>query len=583
MSGSRGTVGALAAAGLLFGLAALALVLTDDHQDIGGPFVVLALTLGWSFIGTGLYAIWRRPEQPIGRLMTLVGFLWFLGALPESGSALVHTIGLALGGLWAGPLVHLLVAFPSGRVADGLERTVVRLGYAIPLLQPLALVFYGQPASDCRQCPANLLLISDNETAWNVAMLVLGAGGVAMLAGVCVVLVRRWRRSGPVQRRALAPVVWTGGAIAVVGVIGVIPQLAGAEGASDVMEFLLIALITAVPFAFLLGLLRSSLSRADAVSTLVERVGTTSVRDALARALGDSELSLAYWLPRPGEYVDADGRLVELPPPGAERAVTEIEHDGGRVAAIIHDAALLEEPELVRAAGAAAGLALRNERLDAELRARYEELRASRARLVAAGDAARRQIERDLHDGAQQHLVSLALTLRLARSSSEPQSKTAGLLDSAIEELKQGLAELRELARGIHPAVLTERGLEPALAGLAARAPVPVTVSAELDERLPPPMESAAYFLVCEALTNVAKYASAGEAEVSIRLDDGHVVIEVRDDGIGGADPSAGTGLSGIADRVAALDGVLVVESPPGGGTVVHAELPHRVAPLAAV
>jgi signal transduction histidine kinase len=583
MSGSRGAVGALAAAGLLFGLAALALVLTGDHQDIGGPFVVLALTLGWSFIGTGLYAIWRRPEQPIGRLMTLVGFLWFIGALPESGSAPVHTIGLALGGLWAGPLVHLLVAFPSGRVADGLERTVVRLGYAIPLLQPLALVFYGQPEADCRGCPANLLLISDNETAWNAAMLVLGAGGVAMLAGVCVVLVRRWRRSGPVQRRALAPVVWTGGAVAVAGVAGVIPQLAGAEGATAVMNFLLIALITAVPFAFLLGLLRSSLSRADAVSALVERVGTTSVRDALAKALGDRELSLAYWLPRPGGYVDADGRLVELPPPGAERAVTEIEHDGGRVAAIIHDATLLEEPELVRAAGAAAGLALRNERLDAELRARYEELRASRARLVAAGDAARRQIERDLHDGAQQHLVSLALTLRLARSSSEPESKAAGLLDSAIEELKQGLAELRELARGIHPAVLTERGLEPALAGLAARAPVPVTVSADLDERLPPPMESAAYFLVCEALTNVAKYASASEAEVSIRLDDGHVVIEVRDDGIGGADPSAGSGLSGIADRVAALDGLLVVASPPGRGTLIHAELPHRVAPLAVV
>ena len=221
----------------------------------------------------------------------------------------------------------------------------------------------------------------------------------------------------------------------------------------------------------------------------------------------------------------------------------------------MHDAALLEEPELVRAAGAAAGLALRNERLDAELRARYEELRASRARLVAAGDAARRKIERDLHDGAQQHLVSLALTLRMARTSAEAGSKTATLLDGAIEELKQGLSELRELARGIHPAVLTERGLEPALAGLAARAPVPVTVSGELGERLPPELESAAYFVVCEALTNVAKYASASEAEVSLRRENGRVVIDVRDDGIGGADAAAGSGLSGIADRVAALDG----------------------------
>ena len=169
----------------------------------------------------------------------------------------------------------------------------------------------------------------------------------------------------------------------------------------------------------------------------------------------------------------------------------------------------------------------------------------------------------------------------MARTSAEAGSKTATLLDGAIEELKQGLAELRELARGIHPAVLTERGLEPALAGLAARAPVPVTVNGELGERLPPELESAAYFVVCEALTNVAKYASASEAEVSLRRENGRVVIDVRDDGIGGADAAAGSGLSGIADRVAALDGLLVVESPAGAGTLVHAELPYRVAVLA--
>ena len=343
------------------------------------------------------------------------------------------------------------------------------------------------------------------------------------------------------------------------------------------MNFVLIALITAVPFAFLAGLMRSTLSRAGAISAMVQRVGGASVRDALAEALGDRDLTLAYWLPRLGVYVDAAGRPVELPPPGAARAVTEIEHDGGRVAAIVHDAALLEEPELVRAAGAAAGLALRNERLDAELRARYEELRASRARLVAAGDAARRRIERDLHDGAQQHLVSLALTLRMARSAAEPGSPASELLDGAIDELKLGLAELRELARGIHPAVLTERGLEPALEGLAARAPFPVSVHAELDDRLPPEIESAAYFIVSEALTNVAKYADATEAEVTVVCDEGRVVIEIRDDGVGGADAAGGSGLRGIADRAAALDGVLHVESPPGAGTVVRAELPVAI------
>jgi signal transduction histidine kinase len=338
-----------------------------------------------------------------------------------------------------------------------------------------------------------------------------------------------------------------------------------------VFDYVLIGLITLVPFAFLLGLLRSSLSRAGAVSTLVERVGTTSVRDALAEALGDPRLALAYWLPEPGRYVDAAGHPFELPP---DRAVTELEHDGARVAAIVHDPALLQEPALVRTAGAAAGLAVRNERLDAELRARYEELRASRARLVAAGDAARRQIERDLHDGAQQHLVSLALTLRLARSSAGDETRTAQLIDSALEQLKLGLAELRELARGIHPAVLTERGLEAALAGLAARAPVPVRVDSRLGARLPPAVESAAYFVVAEALTNVAKYARASAAEVSVRREDGHVVIAVADDGVGGADAAKGSGLRGIADRVAALDGSVALDSPPGGGTRVRAELP---------
>ena len=582
MSGSRGVIGVLAAAGFLFGVAALGLVLTNDHEEITGPFVVLALTLGWSFIATGLYALWRRPEQPIGRLMTLVGFLWFLGALPESDSAVVYTAGLALGGLWAGPLVHLLIAFPTGQVARGLERNVVRLGYALPVLQMFVLPVVPDAARDCRQCPDNLLLVSEQPGLSDALMIALGVAAVAMLVGVGVVLVRRWRASGPVQRRALAPVIWTGAAIVTIGVLGVIPDAVGADTLTAVMNSLLIAAITALPFAFLIGLLRSSLSRAAAVSALVERVGATTVRDALAEALGDPGLSLAFWLPRLRGYVDPDGHPVVLPAPGAARAVTEIEHDGIRVAAIIHDAALLEEPELVRAAGAAAGLALVNERLDAELRAHYEELRASRNRIVAAGDAARRKIERDLHDGAQQHLVSLALTLRLARSSAAPDSKTATLLDAAIDELKHGLSELRELARGIHPAVLTERGLEAALAGLAVRATVPVTVTGSLDDRLPPELESAAYFLVCEALTNVAKYASATEAEVSLRLEAGQVVIEVRDDGIGGADARNGSGLSGIADRVAALDGVLVVESPRGAGTLVRAELPHRV-PVAAL
>ena len=559
MRGTRGALVGLAAAGLVLGLAGIAIALSSEHQLVSDPIIVVGLALGWAWIGTGLYAQWRRPGNRIGQLMTTVGFVWFINALPESNSALLFTVGTALGGLWFGPFAHLLVAFPSGRVAPGLERWLVRLGYVIASVQGVVWLFMNP--EDCEGCPENLLLIDPNQGVADALSSLFGLASVGTLAVLGFVLVQRWRRSGPVQRKALAPVLWTGAAVAVAGILSVIPASIGSG--EDAWNLVLITLITAVPFAFLVGLLRSSLSRADAVSGLVERFGTVSVRDALAEALGDPDLSLAYWLPRPGRWVDAEGRPVELP---ESKAVTEIE----QVAAIIYDPALLDEPELVRTAGAAAGLALRNERLDAELRARYEELRASQARLVAAGDEARRRIERDLHDGAQQRLVSLALMLRMAarRHPDDPDLVRAG------DELKNALQELRELARGIHPAVLTERGLEAALAGLASRSHVPVTIDTNLEERLPPAVETAAYFVISEALTNVSKYADATAAEVSVRQANGSVVIDVRDDGVGGADPASGSGLRGISDRVSALDGLLEVTSPPGEGTVVRAELP---------
>ena len=203
-----------------------------------------------------------------------------------------------------------------------------------------------------------------------------------------------------------------------------------------------------------------------------------------------------------------------------------------------------------------------------------EELRASRARLVAAGDEARRQLERNLHDGAQQRLVALSVALRLAESKlvDDPEA-AAAIMAGAREELGHALEELRELARGIHPAVLTDRGLEPALTALVSRASLPVDVDVPPD-RLPPAVEAASYYVVAEALTNVAKYSGATKASVDVRHENGRVVVEVRDDGAGGADPSRGSGLRGLADRVAVLDGTLIVESPAGKGTIVRAEIP---------
>jgi signal transduction histidine kinase len=241
----------------------------------------------------------------------------------------------------------------------------------------------------------------------------------------------------------------------------------------------------------------------------------------------------------------------------------------------VHDPRLKEHPELLETVSAAAGLALENQRLEAALRARVEELRASRARIVEAGYAARRQLERDLHDGAQQRLVALALDLRLTRGKLESDPAAAGeLLDASIEELSHATEELRELARGIHPAVLTDRGLGAALDALASRATVPVELGSVPAERLPEPVEAAAYFVVAEALTNVAKYAQATHAVVSVERSNGSLQVQIRDDGIGGADPAGGSGLRGLADRLAALDGRLEVLSPGGSGTTVLAEVP---------
>jgi signal transduction histidine kinase len=324
-------------------------------------------------------------------------------------------------------------------------------------------------------------------------------------------------------------------------------------------------------------LFRARAIQSGAVGELIARLGEAprqgGLRDELARALGDPSLDLVYWLPDDERFVDARGRRVELPGPGSGRGVTRVEREGGCVAAIVHDALILDRQ--LDAIGAAASLALANERLDAQLRAKVEELRASRSRMLRIGLEERRRLERDLHDGAQQRLVSMALNLRLARDRlrNDPASAER-LLDGASGELEAALEELRELARGIHPAVLTDRGLDTALETLARRAPVPVELGALPRERLPEAIELAAYFVVAEALTNVAKYAEASHATVSVERQNGRLLVEVADDGVGGADPEQGTGLRGLADRLAGIEGRLEVDSEPGSGTTVRARIP---------
>jgi len=338
-----------------------------------------------------------------------------------------------------------------------------------------------------------------------------------------------------------------------------------------------VSALTALPLALLAGLLRGRLARVH-VSDLVVHLEQTPVdglRDELALALHDSTLELGLWLPERGEYVDADGATFVVVEDDPTRAVTWIEHEGRPLAVLLHDPSLQEEPKLVEAVAAAARMALVNARLHAEVRAQLETVKESRARIATAADAERRRIERDLHDGAQQRLVALALELRSAQRGlgSQADPELDQLLASTADELQVAVEELRSLAHGIHPGALTQAGLSSALEALAARVPIPVTVDATT-ERFAAEVEVTAYFVASEALANVVKHADASKVSVSARRDNGTLVIEVSDDGVGGANASNGSGLHGLADRLEARGGRLSIESAHGHGTRVVGEIP---------
>jgi signal transduction histidine kinase len=563
------------------GLAAAATILTSHHMSQRGVYEVFNAALGASFVGTGLYAWWRRPDNRSGPLMVWVGFAWFLSPLSFSNNSVVFAIGEFTDPLAIAALAHLILAFPDGRLKSSYHRGLVVLAYvnATVLLLPGALVFDSSNDAICAGCPKNLILVHANGSLYNTFSFLVNLIAIATIVLIGREVFPRIRRARRGDRRVYGPVVYAG--LATLAAFACLFVSAGVGGSgATALRYTAFATFVTVPYAFLVGLIRGRLSRADAITELVEALGHTderraSLREAIAEALGDSSLALAYWIPAKLAYVDAQGEQVELPAPGSGRIATPIERNGAPVAVVIHDESLAEERDLVRAAGGAAALTLENERLAAELRARIEDLRSSRARIVQAADDERRRLERDLHDGAQQRLVALALNLKFAsRSFDEDPAAAHKLIDDAIEDLTEATAELRELARGIHPAILTERGLEAAVDALASRASVPVEVRSMPREPLTASIESTAYFVVAEALTNVARYSEASHAQIGIERHNGTLVVDVRDDGVGGADPARGSGLRGLADRVAAVDGRLVVTSEAGAGTLVHAELP---------
>jgi signal transduction histidine kinase len=466
--------------------------------------------------------------------------------------------------------LHVVLAFPDGRLRSRFERVLVAAAYTAAIglqLVKLTLGAFGlQTLLEVSSQPHLATIVE------HVQLLSLSA---FCLAGVGVLAARR-RQAGRPRRRSLALLIDSFALglvmIAVLFVFGTF----GWAGFKEVQRATLVV-IGLSPIVFLIGLLDARLARSAVGDLIIELRGDPAPADlrvALARALRDPTLQLAYWLPDYATYVDRDGQEVELAGDGESRVTTPIDRNGAHVAALIHDRALGEEQELLDAVGAAAGIALENERLHAELRARLDELKGSRARVIEAGQKERQRLERNLHDGAQQRLIALSLELsRLQRTLRDDQAATARV-EEARREIALSLEELRDVARGIHPAVLSGHGLDVALESIAARAPVPVRLTVDLDGRLPERVEVAAYYVVAESLTNVAKHASAHEARVSVSETSNRLVVEVVDDGVGGADTERGSGIRGLADRVEALGGRLRVWTPPGGGTRVKAEIP---------
>jgi signal transduction histidine kinase len=570
----RGRQLAVVLAGLALGVASLGVAREDPAGSLGGDSIAASLALagaGWALVITGAVAWARRPSSRFGILLAAVGFAWFLVPLdnPGAGSGVAFTVGLVSYAACPPLVAHAALAYPGGRLASPLERIalIVAYGATVLLLGLAAALVFDPVAQGCSQCPANHLAVTSDPgllAALQRDGVWLGLAWAVALAGIAA-----WHvaRSSSAARLVTAPVLLA----AVVYLVLVAADYAhsvdrGFLSNDDIEKRLWAgqaAALVALALGVVLAWVRGRRARAE-VARLVVELGEApapgGLRDALARALADPDLELAYPLGE-GRQVDAAGQAIELPQ-GNGRAVTPLVRGGRPVAVLGHRAALVDDPGLLEEVGTAARLALDHERLEAELRAQLEALRASRARAVETGDAERRRLERDLHDGAQQRLVVLSLGLRLLGDQLGPSA--TGRVDTAEAELHGALEDLRELGRGIYPAVLVDEGLAAALDSLAEEGLTPIVVGPMPSERLAPAVEAAAYFLVAEVL----KRSRARGLAVSAELSDGRLVVEIAATGTLDDD------LTDLEDRLGALDGELTVERSADDRLAVRAEVP---------
>lgn len=565
---------------VLLGLAAVGFAAFEVALYVFGSveplwLLIVFVLLGVEYAIAGVWAWARRPSNGTGSLLYACGLALLLSALSNATVPALAVVGYVTGQLPIGILIHLLLAFPSGRLRSRRRRGLVATGYvATVVLTAPAYLFAGDQSGPAALSIADRPdLVALGNGIHNVFALVVFVLAVG-------VLVRQTRRATAGQRRVLALV--TGyGAVTIAFLMFSSLIIWRLVDMTPVTLFMLqCPIVAGLPIAFAAGVLRGGFARTGEIEELSDWLGTADgarpgLREALATTLGDTSLQLLFWLPESARYVDANATAAQLPAGDSGRAAVEVTLGPTRVGAIVYDATLIADPELVRSAGRVVALALERDRLTAELLASHAALRDSRARLVQAGDDERRRIARDLHDGLQGRLVVLAM--RAGRIAAEPTAPHPLHLEAVNLRigLQGAIAELRSLVHGVLPALLIERGLGAATEELLDAAPVRTCLDVwDAEARLPASVETVGYFVVAEALTNVIKHARADAVAVRLCCGNGSLEIEIRDNGVGGASIDDGTGLRGVADRVDVLGGRLHIDSRPGNGTRLIAELP---------
>jgi signal transduction histidine kinase len=595
VGGSRRTatawIGALAlgAAGAGFGL----LTLAEARSAPGGSFAgttwvgaVAELAAGWALIAAGVAETWRRPASRAGLLLAGAGIGWFLVEWnnPGLGSPAAFTFGLIASALAAPLVAHAALAYPAGRLDCRLDVCVLVLAYAGAglVLGLLPALFFDPGRQGCGLCPANLALVRSEpglpEGLQQVGLL-LGLGWVVALVAVGV---RRLRRASPPLRRMLWPVLAPAGCYLLLAGTDFAHSLPRGTLGNDPLDHRLwlgqAALLVLMALGVSWAWVRDRRTRSAVVRLVIDAAQSPpagGLRDVLARVLGDPGLELAYPVGEPPRNVRADG-LAASAGPGGNETVTPLVRDGQTVALLRHRAGLLDDPGLVQEVASAARLGMENERLHAEALAQLQDLQAAQARIVAGGDAERRRLERDLHDGAQQRLVALALALRLPASqpgqASAPRLTT--LIGQAGHELRLAIDELRELAHGIYPAVLADEGLAAAVEALAETSSIPITIGHLPQGRLPAPVEAAGYFLIAEASGLLAARPAAEGATVEAEHEGDRLAIQITSDAAAQPGQDLETALLDVADRVGALGGRLRAGQAPDGAITIRAEIP---------